>query len=211
MQKPRNGRTAQPCRSPRHRRRRDDPRNSRASTRPRPWPLRRPTIPRQLLGAPHPGPARVLPAPAGARPDGGRRDLPRCLHEPRNSVRGPGPPPGASMRRSVRIIAGSAPSISSGCIPPYWQMVRYNPDDPRCLSNAASIRDFVAMLRLVLRNCVRASQPGRENRPPHRRREARGRIPRPPFRTMNAAAEEGFWLAGARNHPLRLRCDLGQT
>jgi hypothetical protein len=31
--------------------------------------------------------------------------------------------------------------------PPYFQMVRYNPGDPRCLSSRESVRDFVAAIR----------------------------------------------------------------
>jgi hypothetical protein len=37
--------------------------------------------------------------------------------------------------------------------PPYWNMVRYNPEEPRCLSNAHEVDDFQAGLADVLRNC----------------------------------------------------------
>ena len=36
--------------------------------------------------------------------------------------------------------------------PPYWKMIIYG-DDPRCLSNALTLRDFLQRLRLVIRNC----------------------------------------------------------
>lgn len=36
--------------------------------------------------------------------------------------------------------------------PPYWRQIVYN-DDPRCLSQAASLKAFFTRLRLVLRNC----------------------------------------------------------
>lgn len=42
--------------------------------------------------------------------------------------------------------------------PPYWRMIRYN-EDPRCLSNAATLKEFVAQLRLVLRNCKNMLSP----------------------------------------------------
>ncbi len=34
--------------------------------------------------------------------------------------------------------------------PPYWRMIRYN-DDPRCLSNAATLEEFLSRLQQVLR------------------------------------------------------------
>jgi len=36
--------------------------------------------------------------------------------------------------------------------PPYWNMVRYNQGDGRCLSSGATVREFVTQLRSVLRN-----------------------------------------------------------
>ena len=36
--------------------------------------------------------------------------------------------------------------------PPYWRMIRYN-DDPRCLSNASTLDDFLGRLGRVLRCC----------------------------------------------------------
>ncbi|UUO05001.1 site-specific DNA-methyltransferase [Blastopirellula sp. J2-11] len=42
--------------------------------------------------------------------------------------------------------------------PPYWRMIRYN-DDPRCLSNAPSLDDFLDRMELVLRNCQGVLRP----------------------------------------------------
>ncbi len=36
--------------------------------------------------------------------------------------------------------------------PPYWRQIRYS-DDPRCLSNAPSLRAFLERMRAVIRNC----------------------------------------------------------
>ena len=36
--------------------------------------------------------------------------------------------------------------------PPYWKMIKYS-DDPRCLSNAATIADFNDRMRQMIRNC----------------------------------------------------------
>lgn len=36
--------------------------------------------------------------------------------------------------------------------PPYWKMIRYN-EDPRCLSNAKSLNEFLDRMQLVLENC----------------------------------------------------------
>jgi len=36
--------------------------------------------------------------------------------------------------------------------PPYWRMIRYN-DDPRCLSNAPTLDDFLNRIQLVLKQC----------------------------------------------------------
>ena len=44
--------------------------------------------------------------------------------------------------------------------PPYWNMVRYNERNQRCLSSAPSVKDFVQGLRAVLRNCRTVLAPG---------------------------------------------------
>ncbi len=36
--------------------------------------------------------------------------------------------------------------------PPYWKMIRYN-DDPRCLSNAATIEEFLSRMQRVIGLC----------------------------------------------------------
>lgn len=43
--------------------------------------------------------------------------------------------------------------------PPYWRMKRYG-EDPRCLSNAATIEDFRAKLQSVIENCLTVLAPG---------------------------------------------------
>ena len=78
--------------------------------------------------------------------------------------------------------------------PPYFQMIRYGQSD-RCLSNSPTIEAFTDSLRSLVRNC-RGVLPergklailmgdGKHN----------GRYLGLPFRTMNAAEAEGFWLA----------------
>ena len=79
--------------------------------------------------------------------------------------------------------------------PPYFQMVRYNPDDPRCLSSTESVADFVRKLRQVLRNCrgVLADRGKLALLIGDGKHE--GRYLALPFRAMNAAVAEGYWLA----------------
>jgi hypothetical protein len=79
--------------------------------------------------------------------------------------------------------------------PPYFQMVRYNPGDARCLSNARTVKDFTAALRSVLRNCgsVLAERGRLAALIGDGKHE--GRYLGLPFRTMNAAAAEGYWFA----------------
>lgn len=79
--------------------------------------------------------------------------------------------------------------------PPYWQMVRYNPADQRCLSNAGSAREFVRQMRAVLRNCRKALNPGGKLAVLIGDGKHDGRYLGLPFRMMGAAAKEGFWLA----------------
>src|SRR4051795_1242673 len=40
----------------------------------------------------------------------------------------------------LEVYRGLGPFVFIGCPPPYFQMVRYNADDARCLSNAPNIR-----------------------------------------------------------------------
>jgi hypothetical protein len=74
-------------------------------------------------------------------------------------------------------------------------MVRYNAGDPRCLSSAVSVKDFVTDLRAVLRNCRDALTAGGKLAVLMGDGKDRGRYLGLPFRTLNAAAAEGLWLA----------------
>lgn len=42
--------------------------------------------------------------------------------------------------------------------PPYWQMIRYN-DDPRCLSNAATLEEFLERMTVVLQSSAGTLKP----------------------------------------------------
>jgi hypothetical protein len=79
--------------------------------------------------------------------------------------------------------------------PPYFRMVRYNPGDARCLSNAASVPDFTAMVRAVLRNLGAVLAGGGKLAILIGDGKHEGRYLGLPFRTMSAAAKEGYWLA----------------
>jgi hypothetical protein len=78
--------------------------------------------------------------------------------------------------------------------PPYWKLIEYG-HDPRCLSQASTLDDFVMRLRQVFRNCKSVLSPagkivvligdGRE----------RGEYWGLPYRTLQAADAEGLWLA----------------
>lgn len=91
--------------------------------------------------------------------------------------------------------------------PPYFQMVRYNGDDARCLSNAASVRDFVAMMRVVLRNLAAVLADGGKLAILIGDGKHEGKYLGLPFRTMSAAAKEGYWLAA----PEIIRFGFGAT
>lgn len=79
--------------------------------------------------------------------------------------------------------------------PPYFQMVRYNPDDPRCLSNAESPGNFVARMRAVLKNCRGVLAPRGKLAVLIGDGKHDGQYLALPFRVMNAAVAEGYWLA----------------
>jgi len=79
--------------------------------------------------------------------------------------------------------------------PPYFQMVPYNPGDSRCLSSQSSIADFIAAFRMVLRNCRSVLAPGGKLAVLIGDGKHEGRYLGLPFRVMNAAAAETFWLA----------------
>jgi hypothetical protein len=79
--------------------------------------------------------------------------------------------------------------------PPYWQMVRYNAGEPRCLSNAPSLVCFFEQLKSVLMNCRGVLRPGGKLAVLIGDCRQQGRYLGLPFRVMNAAASVGFWLA----------------
>ena len=79
--------------------------------------------------------------------------------------------------------------------PPYFQMVRYNPADSRCLSNAATLEVFVTALRSVFRNCGRVLTERGKLAVLIGDGKHDGRYMGLPFRMFNAAEEEGYQLA----------------
>ena len=79
--------------------------------------------------------------------------------------------------------------------PPYWNMVRYNQGDARCLSSGPGVRDFVAALKAVFRNCRGVLSENGKLAVLMGDGKHEGRYLGLPFRTLNAAAAEGFWLA----------------
>jgi hypothetical protein len=79
--------------------------------------------------------------------------------------------------------------------PPYWQMVRYNAGEPRCLSNAPTLDWFLEQLQRVFRNCRGALRPGGKLAVLMGDCRVQGRYLGLPFLAMNAAADVGFWLA----------------
>jgi SAM-dependent methyltransferase len=79
--------------------------------------------------------------------------------------------------------------------PPYWQMVRYNAGEPRCLSNAPTLDLFLEQMKRVFRNCRGALRPGGKLAVLMGDCRQQGRYLGLPFLTLNAAAEVGFWLA----------------
>jgi hypothetical protein len=78
--------------------------------------------------------------------------------------------------------------------PPYWRMVRYG-DDPRCLSNAPTLGDFLRRLRLVFGNCRSVLAPGGKIGVLMGDGKHEGEYLGLPFRTLRVAAAEGLWLA----------------
>jgi len=78
--------------------------------------------------------------------------------------------------------------------PPYWKMVRWS-DDPRCLANAPTLKDFLRGLRSIVRNCVRVLRPGGVLAILMGDLRERGEYQALPFRTLNLAYAEGLVLA----------------
>jgi hypothetical protein len=91
--------------------------------------------------------------------------------------------------------------------PPYFQMVRYNPDDGRCLSNAPTVREFTAQIREVLANLRAVLTDGGKLAILIGDGKHEGKYLGLPFRVMSAAAAEGFWLAA----PEIIRFGFGAT
>jgi hypothetical protein len=79
--------------------------------------------------------------------------------------------------------------------PPYFQMVRYNPKDTRCLSTTRSVDEFTSKLRAVFKNCRSVLADTGHLAVLMGDGKHEGRYLGLPFRTMNAAEAEGFWLA----------------
>lgn len=77
--------------------------------------------------------------------------------------------------------------------PPYWRLVRYN-DDPRCLSNAPTVKDFIERLRVVIRNCIAVLEPDGRIAILMGDMKHQGDYCGLPFRVFNAAVREGLWL-----------------
>ena len=78
--------------------------------------------------------------------------------------------------------------------PPYWRMICYN-EDPRCLSNAPTLEDFLSRLQAVVHNCLGVlSQRGHlailMGDGKHK-----GEYLGLPFHTLWMAKAEGLWLA----------------
>ena len=78
--------------------------------------------------------------------------------------------------------------------PPYWNMVHYS-EDPRCLSNAQSLPDFLQKLRAAIRNCVGVLAEGGHVAILMGDGKHKGEYLGLPYRTLQVAAAEGLWLA----------------
>jgi hypothetical protein len=91
--------------------------------------------------------------------------------------------------------------------PPYWQMVRYNPEDPRCLGSTPTLEAFVERLRQVLRNCASVLRPWGKLALLIGDGKHEGRYLGLPFWAMHAADAEGYWLAA----PEIIRFSYGTT
>jgi hypothetical protein len=91
--------------------------------------------------------------------------------------------------------------------PPYWQMVRYNPENPRCLASSPTLETFLERLRQVLRNCASVLAPQGKLALLIGDGKHDGRYLGLPFQVMNVAAVEGYWLAA----PEIIRFSYGTT
>ena len=78
--------------------------------------------------------------------------------------------------------------------PPYWRMIRYG-SDPRCLSNAPTLADFLQRLQTIIRNCVGVLAPAGHVAILMGDGKDQGDYLGLPFHTLAAAASAGLWLA----------------
>lgn len=77
--------------------------------------------------------------------------------------------------------------------PPYWKLIRYN-YHPRCLSNAATLSEFLNGLRAVIQNCLSVLAPEGRLAILMGDLKYQGRYCALPFLTFNAAVDQGLWL-----------------
>jgi hypothetical protein len=78
--------------------------------------------------------------------------------------------------------------------PPYWKMICYG-DDPRCLSNAPTLADFLQRLQCVIRNCHSALTEHGHFAILIGDGKHKGEYLGLPFRTLLLAVRENLWLA----------------
>lgn len=90
--------------------------------------------------------------------------------------------------------AGSGPFDFVWLHPPYWRMIRYS-RDPRCLSNAPTVEEFLDRLQQVIRNCHGVLAPGGKLALLIGGYTDRGRYMPLPHLALQRAVEEGLWPA----------------
>lgn len=78
--------------------------------------------------------------------------------------------------------------------PPYWKMIRYN-EDPRCLSNAPSLNDFLDQMQSVLKNCASVLKPHGKIAVLLGGFSHQNRYQPLPQLLVNRAIQEGLWPA----------------
>jgi hypothetical protein len=108
---------------------------------------------------------------------------------------------------SARQFAGLGSFDFIWMHPPYWQMIAYNAGDPRCLSSSPTVTHFIEQLRRVLSNGASVLAPRGKFALLIGDGKHEGRYLGLPFRVMNAAVAEGYWLAA----PEIIRFGYGAT
>jgi hypothetical protein len=78
--------------------------------------------------------------------------------------------------------------------PPYWKLIQYS-NDPRCLSRAPTLDDFIAKLQQLFRCCLSVLVPGGKIAVLMGDGREHGSYWGLPYRTLQAAEAEGLWLA----------------